>query len=309
MSDQNSIRLQKVIADCGVTSRRKAEQLIVAGRVEVNGEIVRTLGTKVNPQEDIIKVDDNVIDLDQVQKEYIVLHKPRGYVTTVSDPEGRKTVMDLVYGYSGRVYPVGRLDYLSEGLLIMTNDGEFANHVMHPKFEVTKVYEVKIFGRVTSAILKKLKQGVVCEDGLLKPLSVRVIEELPNKTWVEFMLGEGKNREIRRLCEAVGLTIDKLKRVAIENLTVNGVAPGKFVKISKTDMYKLLNLNSNGTKISGSKMQYFSPKKTKKIGKHKGEYTRADDKNFQIYRKDQYFQTIKDQKMAKAKLENNTQLK
>jgi 23S rRNA pseudouridine2605 synthase len=300
MSQAQTMRLQKYIADCGVTSRRKAELLITQGEVTVNGELVTELGTKVDPANDVVQVAGNVIDLDSIHKEYIVLHKPRCVMTTVSDPEGRETVMDYIYGMTSRVYPVGRLDYLSEGLLLLTNDGEFANHVMHPKFEVTKVYEVKVFGRVTPDLLKKLKTGIVCEDGLLRPMSVRVVAELPGKTWVEFMLNEGKNREIRRLCEACGLTIDKLKRVAIENLDINGIAPGKYVKLSRADMYKFLNLNFDGTRRAGSKVQYSSPKKSVKVRTPRGEFSKADNVNFQKFRKETYFETIKTKQLEEA---------
>ncbi len=290
------------MADAGVASRRKCEEIILADRVEVNGRLVNTLGSKISPDTDVVMVDGKTIDVAGIYREYIVLHKPRGYVTTVSDPEGRDTVMDLVFGNQSRIYPVGRLDYLSEGLLIMTNDGEFANHVMHPSFEVTKVYEVKVFGKLTPAILKKLRNGVAVEDGFLRPLSVRVLKELPNKTWLEFMLNEGKNREIRRLCEAVGLTVDKLKRVAIENLTINGIAPGKYRQFTKKEIYSLLNLNENGSRKSGAKMDYFSPKKTIKLRPQRGEFRRADDDKFQKYRKETYFETIKLQKEIQAEM-------
>src|SRR5690606_30516075 len=166
-----SIRLQKVIADCGVTSRRKAEGYILDGRVAVNGQIVTELGTKVNPGKDVIEVDGVALEMEAVEKLYIVMNKPRTYLTTVSDPEGRPTVLDLLYGVKQRIFPVGRLDYLSEGLLILTNDGDLANMIMHPKFEVEKVYEVKVFGYVNEALLQKIRKGVMTEEGLLKPKS------------------------------------------------------------------------------------------------------------------------------------------
>ena len=148
MSNQ-SIRLQKAIADAGITSRRKAEEMILQGRVQVNGEKVRLLGTKVNPDHDAVVVDGDPIDMGRKENIYIVLNKPRGIITSMSDPEGRKTVMDLVQDVTERIYPVGRLDYLSEGLLLMTNDGELANNIIHPREGITKVYEVKVFGAVS----------------------------------------------------------------------------------------------------------------------------------------------------------------
>jgi 23S rRNA pseudouridine2605 synthase len=301
------LRLQKVIADCGITSRRKAEQFILDGRVTVNGELANVMGIKVDPSNDVITVDGNVIDLDSIHKEYILLNKPRGFVTTMNDPEGRKTVMDLLPMIKSRVYPVGRLDYHSEGLLLLTNDGDFANMVMHPKYEVTKVYEVKVFGHANDAILRKLRTGIEGEDGKLKPLSVRMIKFLGNKTWLEFRLNEGKNREIRRLCEATGLTVDKLKRVAIENLTIQGIAPGKHMLMSRAELMKALNLNKDGTKKS-SKTEFVSNKKTAKIPRkfNSSKAKQADDNNFQQYRKENYLKTMSMLKEMKAK-ENHTE--
>ncbi len=273
------VRLQKYIADCGITSRRKAEELITEGRVRVNGETVTLLGTKVNPGSDTVEVDGALADHRSVNKVYILLHKPRGFVTTVSDPQGRETVMDLIREVSERVYPVGRLDYLSEGLLLLTNDGEMANTIMHPRHEIVKVYEVKIFGTLDPQILYKLREGVTVDGDFLKPLSVRPIKQLENKTWIEFRLSEGKNREIRRICEAHGLTIDKLRRVAIGNLTINGIAPGRYVYLSKRDIYNGLNLKSD----------YFSPKKSISIKSPKTSARKlAADESFKKYRKETY---------------------
>jgi 23S rRNA pseudouridine2605 synthase len=233
MNTSLKVRLQKFIADCGVTSRRKAEDLIVQGRVKVNGILATVLGTKVNPQEDVVTVDGELIDMAMVSRVYLLMNKPRGYVTTLDDPEGRKTVMDLCKEVSERIYPVGRLDYLSEGLLILTNDGEVANMIMHPSHNIQKVYEVKIFGAVSLPILSKLREGFVIEGTKVRPEAVRVIKQLKTKTWLEFRLREGKNREIRRICEAAGLTIDKLKRVAIANLSVDDIRPGSYMFITK----------------------------------------------------------------------------
>lgn len=303
-----SIRLQKVIADCGVTSRRKAEGLILDGRVTVNGKIVTELGTKVNPHQDTIQVDGTTLELAAVDKVYIVMNKPRAYMTTLSDPEGRPTVMDLIFGVKQRIFPVGRLDYLSEGLLILTNDGDLANMIMHPKYEVEKVYEVKVFGHVNEGILAKIKRGVMTEDGLLKPKSIRVIEQLPNKTWLEFRLNEGKNREIRKICDAVELTVDKLRRVAIEGLNIQSMAPGRYVFTTRKELLKALGLNEHGEKITLRK--FVSAKKTLNVGKVAKIVAKtarpADDKKFQAFRKDSYYETvksIKDLKMRQAEEE------
>lgn len=293
MKSPKLIRLQKYIADCGITSRRKAEILITQGRVKVNDEVVTELGTKVDPQSDMIMVDSEVIDVMSVDHLYIALNKPRSCVTTVSDPEGRKTVMDLI-PIKQRVFPVGRLDYLSEGLLLLTNDGDLANTIMHPRFEVTKVYEVKVFGRVSEPLLKKLKQGIVAHDGVLRPKSVRIIEQLPQKTWLEFRLNEGKNREIRRICEACGVTIDKLRRVAIGNLSIDGIQPGEWQYVTKSELLKSIGINKDGSKRHDAQ-DYVSRKRTvdaKKALKKQKNATPADSKDFTKFRKEVYFETL-----------------
>lgn len=294
------VRLQKVIADCGITSRRKAEDLITQGRVTVNGDIVTELGTKVNPSEDVIVVDGQTVDLNFVQRVYIVFNKPRGCVTTLSDPEGRQTVMDYLKEVPERIYPVGRLDYLSEGLLILTNDGDVANMIMHPRYEITKVYEVKVFGAITDTILKKLRDGVDIEGEFVKPIGVRIIEQLPNKTWLEFRLGEGKNREIRRICEGCGVTVDKLKRVAIEGLSLGDLPQAKFYYLTKAELLNALGMHPDGTKMTNR--VYQSNKKTvdiKRKGPQEGA-TPADDKGFYKFRREYYFQTVKTLNERKA---------
>jgi 23S rRNA pseudouridine2605 synthase len=303
------VRLQKYISDCGVTSRRKAEGMITQGRVTVNGDIVMELGTKVDAENDIIMVDGHLADLKSVEPIYLMLHKPRGYVTTLSDPEGRETVMNLVKEISERIYPVGRLDYLSEGLLIMTNDGELANMIMHPKFNVTKVYEVKVFGSITETIINKLKAGAYLEEGFVKPTSVRVIKQLPTKTWIEFRLNEGRNREIRRLCEAVGLTVDKLKRLAVGGLSVEGVAPGKFRLMSKAQMLGYIGLNEDGTlkKVINAE-GYISAKRTIDLKKRRPQPgTVADDEAFVKFRRETYFDSLKQIQDNKAQVSDKIQ--
>lgn len=297
-----TVRLQKYIADCGVTSRRKAEEMILLGQVKINGEVVTELGTKVDPATDIVMVDDVPIDTNRIEPVYVLLNKPRCVMTTVSDPEGRETVMDLIHGVQERIYPVGRLDYLSEGLLLLTNDGELANWIMHPSREIEKVYEVKVFGAVTPAILNKLRDGVMTEVGFLKPKAVRVIKQLPNKTWLEFRLVEGRNREIRRLVEAAGMTVDKLKRMAIGALTVEGVAPGHYRYLSKSQVLSALGMNQKGEVIES--IEYWSPKKTVDL-KRKGPQatTAADDQAFTKFRKETYFQSVKEIQERKVLIE------
>lgn len=300
-ANRSQIRLQKYIADCGVTSRRKAENLIVEGRVKINDSRVTELGTKVDPQTDVVAVDGEIIDIMSVDHVYLVMNKPRSCVTTVNDPEGRKTVMDFV-PIKTRVFPVGRLDYLSEGLLLLTNDGDFANMIMHPRFEVTKVYEVKVFGRVGEAVLNKLKAGIVSHDGILKPKSVRIVEQLPQKTWLEFRLNEGKNREIRRICEACGVTIDKLRRVAIGNLSIHNIRPGNWEYVTKAELLKKIGINKDGSKRKNAET-YVSPRKSvdvKKSAKKQKNATMADSKEFTKFRKEVYFETLANIKKTKA---------
>jgi 23S rRNA pseudouridine2605 synthase len=307
MTNSREIRLQKFISDCGVTSRRKAEELILQGRVSVNGEVVQVLGTKIDPVNDAVSVDGEMIDRNQIQKIYMVMNKPRGYMTTLSDPEGRKTVMDLCKEVSERIYPVGRLDYLSEGLLILTNDGDVANMIMHPSHEIIKVYEVKVFGAVTEDILKKLRSGTRLDNNIfIKPMSVRVIEQLSGKTWLEFRLGEGKNREIRKICEAHDVTVDKLKRVAIGNLTISSLAPSNYYFLTKKQLLKEIGITEEGIPASAQPREFFSPKKTVNL-KLKGAQlgaSRADDEGFKKFRRESYFDTIKKLKIKKVKEES-----
>ncbi|MBF0298797.1 MAG: rRNA pseudouridine synthase [Oligoflexia bacterium] len=312
----NLVRLHKAIADSGMMSRRKAEQFILQERVRVNGEVVKELGTKVDPIEDIITVDDNSIKADYVEKVYIVFNKPRGCVTTLSDPQGRPTVMDYLGGIPGRVYPIGRLDFYSEGLLLFTNDGDLANKIMHPKHNVKKVYEVKVFGKLDQRLLEKLRKGAKVDGQLLKPNKVNVIKFLPNKTWLQFELCEGKNREIRKLCEVVGLTVDKLKRVSIENLSVEGLAPGKYYYITKRELFNKLGLDSKGLKITDtattSKTSKNSSQAVRISKKHiikrikpirkKGEGSLvADSKDFIKFRKKHYVTTMEKKKIDNAR--------
>ncbi len=298
-----NVRLHKVIADCGITSRRKAEGYILDGRVTVNGSTVTELGTKVNPLTDTIQVDGNTIELSAIDKVYIVMNKPRAYMTTLSDPEGRPTVMELIYGVKQRIFPVGRLDYLSEGLLILTNDGDLANMIMHPKYEVEKVYEVKVFGHVNEGILSRIRRGVMTEDGLMKPKSVRVIEQLPNKTWLEFRLNEGKNREIRKICDAVDLTVDKLRRVAIEALNIQTLGVGKYMFTTRKELLKALGMNEHGEKTM--QRSFLSMKKTLNVTKMEKVVAKtarpADDKRFHAFRKENYYETVASIKETKIR--------
>jgi 23S rRNA pseudouridine2605 synthase len=306
MSENNKpIRLHKYIADCGVTSRRKAEGLILEARVSVNGETVTTLGTKINPTVDAVSVDGTYIDKSARSEIYLIMNKPRGVICSRHDPEGRRTVVDLCSDITERVYPVGRLDYYSEGLLLLTNDGDVAQRIIHPRHNIIKSYEVKIFGAINTDILHKLRAGLHSNGDFLKPLSVRVIKQLPKKTWIEFQLSEGKNREIRRLCEGLGLTIDKLKRVSIGGLAVDGIAPGKYISVPKSKLLSLIGTGKDGELDPNAK--YLSGKKTiksKKIDRgHFQEGPLANDETFNKFRKETYVDAAKSLQERK-RLEN-----
>jgi 23S rRNA pseudouridine2605 synthase len=234
-------RLQKIIAAAGVASRRKAEELISAGHVRVNGAVVTELGTKADPETDHIRVNGKLLQGAQ-RHVYLLLNKPKGYVTTVSDPEKRPTVMQLLRGVKKRVYPVGRLDYASEGLLLLTNDGALANKLMKAASQVPKTYVVKIAGVPSPESLEKLRAGVSIETESGRrvrtaPAGVRLLKEA-NNPWYEVTLIEGRNREIRRMFEKVGHHVEKIKRVRYGPLTLD-IPPGEFRALSEAEVDRL----------------------------------------------------------------------
>jgi 23S rRNA pseudouridine2605 synthase len=213
-------RLQKLIAQAGIASRRAAEELIKAGDVTVNGEIVTELGTKADPERDHIKVKGKLINpaLASRSNVYILLNKPRGYLSSAADPEGRKLVTDLVKGY-GRLHPVGRLDYNTEGLIILTNDGDFTNYVASSK-SIPKVYEVKVKGMPTPVAINKLRRGVLLEDGFkTAPADIKELNHTDKNGWYEVTLYEGHNQQIRKMFDAIGHSVVKLKRIAIGSIS------------------------------------------------------------------------------------------
>jgi 23S rRNA pseudouridine2605 synthase len=241
-------RLQKIIAAAGVASRRKAEQLISSGHVQVNGTVVTELGSKADPDTDHIKVNGKLLHGAQ-RHVYLLLNKPKGYVTTMSDPQKRPTVMDLIRGVKGRVYPVGRLDYASEGLLVLTNDGDLAHRLMKAASHVPKTYLVKVAGTPKEEALAKLRSGVsiATDEGKrvrTGPASVRVVKEAANP-WYEITLIEGRNRQIRRMFEAVGHHVEKIKRVRYGPLTLD-VPPGHFRPLTLKEIERLKSATKSG---------------------------------------------------------------
>lgn len=241
MQEKNKVRLQKFMADCGVASRRKSEELIEAGKVKVNGHTAR-IGDKIDPKKELVTVGGKKINkVDKLY--YIMLNKPRGYLTTVSDEFGRKTVMDLV-DIKARVYPVGRLDKDSEGLLLLTNDGAFANLLTHPKHSFAKVYRVTVRPAVSDEILDELRNGIEIDGRKTAPCDVSVITEEEGRVVLEFILREGRNRQIRKMCEAVGLEVARLKRVAIGPVKLGMLQTGKSRQLTDNEIKKLIRSSS-----------------------------------------------------------------
>jgi len=238
-------RLQKLIAAAGIASRRHAEELIKAGEVTVNGALVTELGTKADPEKDHIKVRGKLINpsLQKRANVYVLLNKPRGYLSSVSDPEGRPTVLELLPASMGRLYPVGRLDFNTEGLLLLTNDGDFTNFITSARNKVEKVYEAKVKGVPEEQAIQRLRRGVVLDDGdRTAPAKVRKIGETESNAWFEVLLHEGKNQQIRRMFDLIGHTVLKLRRSRIGFLRDDELKPGKWRRLSENEV-KLLMKN------------------------------------------------------------------
>lgn len=233
------IRIQKIIADSGLCSRRKAEEMIEQGRVTVNGHKC-SLGDKADAARDKIAVDGEAIAAPSKEKRYIMLNKPRGYITTMSDEQGRRTAVELLDGVEERVVPVGRLDRNSEGLLLFTSDGELANEITHPSKHVSKTYRVTIDGRVSEEQLMRLSSGVELDDGnRTLPCTVDVITEEPERTVLRIVIKQGLNRQIRRMCTAVGLNVGRLRRVAIGGVKLGMLKPGEWRDLTKDELRML----------------------------------------------------------------------
>jgi 23S rRNA pseudouridine2605 synthase len=236
------MRIQKIIASAGITSRRKAEDLIEKGLVKVNGEVLLEQGYKVKP-EDTIEVNGEVINkLDK--KVYYIINKPKGYVTTVKDQFGRPCVIDLVNTeIKERVYPAGRLDYNTEGLLILTNDGDFVNTISHPKNKIEKKYIATINGHIDEKSIEKLKKGVLVDKKLTSPAKVFLSEIFKDKCIVEITITEGRNRQVRKMFEAVGHNVIELMRVSIGNLEIGNLKTGRIRKLNPNEVQALINLS------------------------------------------------------------------
>ena len=230
-------RLQKLIARAGICSRRAAEDLITAGRVTVDGKIVRELGAKADPSQNKIRVDGKLLTFN-AEKIYLLMNKPRGYVTTVHDERGRRSVLELLGDdFSERVYPVGRLDLNSEGLLLLTNDGDLTNALIHPRYEIPKTYRARVTGTVTEDKLDKLRAGVELDDGLTLPAEVYLLGD----GLVEITIREGRNRQVRRMFASIGCDVKRLRRVKFAGLTLDGLKVGQVRSLSSAEVSRLKN--------------------------------------------------------------------
>lgn len=253
------IRLQKYLSECGVASRRKSEELIEQKSVKINGRIA-VLGDKVNPYKDKVLVRGKLVK--QVkQKVYIMLHKPRGFITTMSDEQGRKCVADLVKDAPTKVYPVGRLDRDSEGMLLMTNDGDFSNLMMHPRSHVSKTYRVTVRQPLDESAIDRMSAGIVIDGRMTAPCEIEIIGKDENRVVLKFVLYEGRNREIRKLCEAVGLEVIRLKRIAIDTLKLGMLQQGKWRELEENEVKRLI--------VSATKSSYNNQQEEKTNGSSK----------------------------------------
>lgn len=235
------IRLQKILAENSVASRRGSEEIIAAGRVTVNG-VRAKVGDKADPEKDKILLDGEPVIHTKERNIYIMLHKPRGFITTMNDEMGRKCVSQLVEDVGARVFPVGRLDRDSEGLLLFTNDGEFANMMMHPSMHVSKTYRVTVREKVTESQLTALASGIMIEGKKTLPADIKVLVQEPDRTVMQIILREGRNRQIRKMCEETGLTVIRLKRLSVGTVKLGMLQPGKWRELTKEEVASLKRL-------------------------------------------------------------------
>jgi pseudouridine synthase len=233
-------RLQKIIAQAGLASRRAAEKMILDGRVSINGTVVSVLGTKADLEKDEIRVEGRLIST-ETTKVYLMLNKPRGYVTTLDDPQQRPIVTDLLSGVQEKVFPVGRLDYDSEGLLLFTNDGDFALRLQHPRFQVSKTYRVKIEGYLSNQEMRLLSEGITMEDGLFRPVYITVERKSSKSCWLRVTLMEGIKRVIRRAFDCLGHSVVRLIRVAVADLSLDDLKPGTYRYLKKREVMRLMS--------------------------------------------------------------------
>jgi 23S rRNA pseudouridine2605 synthase len=237
-------RLQKIIAEMGIASRRKAEEIIMEGRVTVNGEVA-AIGMKADPLRDHIKVDGKLLTRPQ-KKVYYAFHKPRGVVTSMGDPQGRPSVSEYFRGIRQRVFPVGRLDYDSEGLLLLTNDGDFAYSVLHPSQKIPKTYLVKVKGVLDDDQIEKLRTGIKLDGRMTAPAKVKKLRKSESNSWIEITIHEGRKRQIRRMLERVGHQVIRLMRIRINGIEMGPLDPGSYRKLTPAEMDALMRETATG---------------------------------------------------------------
>jgi 23S rRNA pseudouridine2605 synthase len=239
------MRLSKILAQAGLASRRGAEALLEAGRVTVNGVVRLEPGAQADPATDAIALDGRPVGPRQ-EHAYVLLHKPQGYVTSLHDPEGRRVVTDLLPAGSPRIFPVGRLDYDAEGLLLLTNDGELANRLLHPRYEIPRVYEVEVEGRVAPADLARWRRGVLLPDGPARPSAVRILKHGTGSSWLNVTFREGRYREVKRYCKALGHPVTRLRRVQFGPLRLGTLPSGRTRALTIAELDRLRSLRHQG---------------------------------------------------------------
>lgn len=235
------MRLQKFLAKAGIASRRKAEEYILDGKIKVNGQLITELGTKINPDKDLVYYNDKIVELIP-EKVYILLNKPEKYVTTVKDQFNRPTVMDLLPPSLKGVHPVGRLDYNTSGLLLLTNDGDFTYKITHPKHSIKKIYIAKVRGIPKETSLEKLRKGLVIDNYKTAPAKAKILRKLKNDAVIEITIYEGRNRQVRKMCEAIGHPVISLKRIAIGNIFLANLPLGKYRNLTKEEVDYFMKL-------------------------------------------------------------------
>lgn len=236
MSD--TVRLQKYLAGCGIASRRKAEEIIAQGRITVDGQVVRAMGVQVNPGRQEIQLDGKAVTPHE-DLLYVLLNKPPGYVTTLSDPQGRPIVTSLLRGIKARLFPVGRLDLDTEGALILTNDGEMAQKIQHPSYEITKTYEAQVLGRPSSKKILQLEQGILLEGKKTAPARLLPLSSTNGTTSIRITIHEGRKRQVKKMFQAIGHPVFHLKRIAYGHLFLDGLLPGKYRFLTPDDLKKI----------------------------------------------------------------------
>ncbi len=232
------LRLNKILAQAGLSSRRGADRLITDGRVAVNGAVTRELGTQADPERDVVTVDGRPLPGAEA-KHYLILHKPAGYVTTVSDPRGRPVVADLVRDVDARLYPVGRLDWDAEGALLMTNDGALTHRLLHPRYGLPRVYEAEVEGQVAPRALERWRRGVVLDDGPARPLEVEILHGGRDATALRLTFAEGRKHEVKRYCAALGHRVTRLRRVAFGPVALGDLPRGRYRRLTPKEVSAL----------------------------------------------------------------------